>query len=98
MRSRATNEALAIARELGDQANEFVLLTGLGPAYDALHEYDRAFDAYTQALTVARKRADRRQEALALTQLGFVSSLQRRFDRALDYYTQALPITPRAEG
>ena len=52
-------QALAIAREIGDRRGEEVNLGNLGLAYAALGETRRAIAFYEQALAIAREIGDR---------------------------------------
>jgi len=55
-------QALTIAREIGDRRGEGADLGNLGNAYSALGEVARAIEYYEQALTIAREIGDRRGE------------------------------------
>jgi tetratricopeptide (TPR) repeat protein len=65
-------EALAIAREIGDRRGEGADLGNLGNAYSALGEVARAIDYYQQALEIAREIGDRRGEAFTSWNLGLL--------------------------
>ena len=55
-------QALAIAREIGDRRGEGADLGNLGNAYADLGQVERAIDSYEQALAIAREIGDRRGE------------------------------------
>jgi tetratricopeptide (TPR) repeat protein len=63
-------QALEIAREIGDQRNEGAHLGNLGNAYAALGDVRQAIGYYEQALEIAREIGDRRMEGNALGNLG----------------------------
>ena len=65
-------QALQIAREIGDRRNEGVWLGNLGLAYSALGEMERAIEYYQQGLQIAREIGDRRVEALTSWNLGLL--------------------------
>ena len=71
-------QALGIAREIGDRQGEGNLIVNLGQTYNALGQYQQALDLYQQALGIAREISDRQVEAIALNNLGslFISTNQ----------------------
>ena len=52
-------QALAIARDIGDRQGEGAVLGNLGLCYDSLGDYRRAIDHHQQALAIARDIGDR---------------------------------------
>jgi tetratricopeptide (TPR) repeat protein len=56
-------QALSIAREVGDRAGEAATLNNLGAVYDGLRDPGRALDCYEQALPITRGVGDRAGEA-----------------------------------
>jgi tetratricopeptide (TPR) repeat protein len=88
-------QALAIAREIGDRRGEGADLGNLGNAYAALGETRKAIDYYEQALTIYREIGDRRGEGNALWNMSLVldelderSEAIRRAESALEIYEQ----------
>ncbi|MEP0923404.1 tetratricopeptide repeat protein [Leptolyngbya sp. ST-U4] len=86
------NQALVIAREIGDRRGERVILSNLGRVYSALGQYQRALDNSNQVLALAREVGDRQWEGRALNLIGRVYSALRQYQQALDNYNQALVI------
>jgi len=85
-------EALLIAREIGDRRGEGNALGNLGNAYAALGDARKAIEYYEQYLAIAREIGDRRGEGNALGKLG--SAYLRLGDarKAIEYYEQYLAI------
>ena len=63
-------QALAIAREIGDRRGEGTALGNLGLAYAALGDARKAIEYYEQALAIAREIGDRRGEGACAGQPG----------------------------
>ena len=85
-------QALAIAREIGDRRGEGAHLGNLGLAYAALGEVRRAIEYHEQALSVAREIGDRRMEGNHLANLGLLAKGQGDLARARALWEQALRI------
>jgi tetratricopeptide (TPR) repeat protein len=85
-------EALAIAREIGDRGVEGMLLGNLGTCYWAVGDYPKAIDLDEQALTIAREIGDRRAEGDQLCNLGPCYSALGDYPQAIDLDEQALAI------
>jgi tetratricopeptide (TPR) repeat protein len=90
-------EALRIARENKDTANECVWLTNLGNRYVSLGQNTRALDYFQQAMTIARERADLRSVAVNLVALGTCNVQLGQFQQALTSYGQACDIARQLE-
>jgi tetratricopeptide (TPR) repeat protein len=85
-------QALVIARDLGDRRSEAAHLGRLGNRYADVGETRRAIDLYEQALVIARDLGDRRGEAIHLGNLGLGYAALGETRRAIDLYEQALVI------
>jgi tetratricopeptide (TPR) repeat protein len=85
-------QALVIAREIGDSRGEGNRLGYLGIAYYQLGQVDKAIEYYDQALVIARETGDRRGEGNWLGNLGSAYSDLGQVDTAIGYYDQALVI------
>ena len=85
-------QALAIAREIGDRRGEGADLGNLGLAYSALGQVAKAIEYYEQALAIAREIGDRRGEGADLGNLGMAYSALGQVAKAIEYYEQALAI------
>jgi tetratricopeptide (TPR) repeat protein len=85
-------QALEIAREIGDRRGEGADLGNLGNAYSDLGEVQRAIEYYQQALEIAREIGDRRGEGNHLGNLGLAYRDLGEVQRAIEYYQQALEI------
>lgn len=79
-------EALALWRRIGDQAEEAQTLHSLGYLYTAIGDRQRAIECYEQALEIRRRVGDVAGEAQTLHNLGVASVLM---DQS-KYYQQAL--------
>ena len=85
-------QALAIAREIGDRRGEGANLGNLGICYLALGQTSRAIEYLEQALAIAREIGNRRDEGSNLDNLGNCYSALGQTSRAIEYYEQALAI------
>ena len=86
------DQALAIAREIGDRYNEGADLGNLGLAYADLGDARTAIDYYEQALAIDREIGDRRGEGIRLTNLGIAHETLGDPARTRELWTQALAI------
>jgi tetratricopeptide (TPR) repeat protein len=100
-------QALAIAREIGDRHNECSWVSNLGNAYRNLGQVERAIVHYEQALAIAREIGDQRGEGVVLGNLGNAYGALAKdaagVERASAHYEQALAIAQeigdrRSEG
>ncbi len=85
-------QALKIAREIGDRRGEGNQLGNLGNAYNALGDAKKSIDYYEQALKIAREIGDRQREGNHLGNLGNVYYRLGDVKKSIDYYEQALKI------
>jgi CHAT domain-containing protein len=86
------NQALPLARIVGNRVIEAETLSGIGAVYAGLGEQQKALDYYNQALPLRRAVGDRHGEAVTLTDIGTVYSNLGEQNKALDYYEQSLPV------
>ena len=85
-------QALAIARKIGDRRNEGAWLGNLGLAYAALSEPRKSIEHYEQTLEIDREIGDRRSEGNALGNLGLAYAALGEPRKAIEYYEQHLAI------
>jgi tetratricopeptide (TPR) repeat protein len=85
-------QALEIARQIGDRRGDGAHLGNLGIAYSRLGQVQRAITCYEQALEIARQIGDRRGAGNHLGNLGNAYYSLRQVERAITYYEQALEI------
>ena len=95
-------QALQIAREMGDRQNEGIHLGNLGNAYTNLGEYRKAIKYHEQALQIAREIGDRKVEGSNLGNLGSAYANLGEYQKAKDFYLQSIDIleaigSPNAE-
>jgi tetratricopeptide (TPR) repeat protein len=87
-------QALVIAREIGDRKDEKYILFCLGTAYNHTPgKTNEAIECFEQALVIAREIGDRKGEAEALLDLVdacLFSPAQK--EKAIEYFVQARPI------
>ena len=86
-------QALVIAKDIGDRRNEGIWLGSLGLAYSDLEQVEKAIDYYEQALVIAREIGDRRNEGIWLGNLGIAYSDLGQVEKAIEYYEKALVIS-----
>jgi tetratricopeptide (TPR) repeat protein len=89
---RLYDDALAIAREIGDRWNEGVQLSHLGLAYHSLGQFERAIKLYEEALAIAREIGDRWNEGVQLGYLGWAYRVVGQVERAVKLHEEALAI------
>ena len=85
-------QALVIAREIGDRRGEGSRLGNLGSAYYHLGQVEKAIEYYEQALVIAREIGDRRGEGADLGNLGSAYYQLGQVDKDIEYHEQALVI------
>jgi tetratricopeptide (TPR) repeat protein len=90
-------QALAIAREIGDRRGECNALGNLGNASKDLGDARKAIEYYEQALAIAREIGDKRNEGVWLGNLGNAYAALGDARKAIEYYEQTLVIA-RANG
>jgi tetratricopeptide (TPR) repeat protein len=90
-------EALAIARESGDDRTVARELGNLGLAYADLGETRRAIELYEETLLLAQKIDDRRGAGATLGNLGVAYAALGETRRAIEFYEQALVILGETE-
>ena len=88
----ASNAALAIFREVGDQRNEGALLGNLGLAYNAKGEAHRALEYFQQHLEIAREIGDRFGEGNALGNIGMAYKNLGKPLQGIKFHEEALAI------
>jgi tetratricopeptide (TPR) repeat protein len=85
-------QALAIAREIGDRLGEGNAVGNLGIAYKRLGNNLKAIDFYEEQLRITREIGDRRGEGNALGNLANACSNLGRVQQAIEYYEQAIRV------
>ncbi|HHS97440.1 MAG TPA: tetratricopeptide repeat-containing protein, partial [Chloroflexi bacterium] len=90
-------QALAIAREIGDRRGEGIHLGNLGNAWADLGEVRKAIDYYEQALAIAREIGDRRGEGNRLVNMGLAYWELGDLERARRLWRRALEILEAIE-
>src|SRR5919202_921203 len=85
-------QALAIAKEIGDKAGEGTTLNNSGNAYLYLGEYPKALEFYQQALAIHKQVGNKAMEGTTLNNMGEVYSNLGEYPKALEFYQQALAI------
>jgi tetratricopeptide (TPR) repeat protein len=83
-------QALAIAREVGDRDGEAVVLGGLGNNYYDLGQTPKAIELLEQAVAIARETGNRQLETSALGNLAVCYSDLGQIRRAIELTEQAL--------
>jgi tetratricopeptide (TPR) repeat protein len=89
-----SQQSLALARKLGDQAGEGAALGNLGNAYLFLGDYHQAIEYHQQDLAIACKLGDQAREGIALGNLGIAYYYLGDYSKAIDYYKAQLAFTP----
>ncbi|GAB4526015.1 MAG: hypothetical protein Fur0018_11040 [Anaerolineales bacterium] len=90
-------QALQVARRIGDRHGEAAALGNLGNIASDLGDQIKARDFYLQALTIYRELAEWRAEAMVLNNLGALAYYLGSYDSAQDFYEQSLHIKWKIE-
>ena len=85
-------QALMIAKEIGDRRNEGNQLGSLGLAYVRLGQVEKAIEYYQQALAISKEIGDRANEGTWLGNLGSAYADLGQVDKAMEHHQQALVI------
>jgi CHAT domain-containing protein/Tfp pilus assembly protein PilF len=90
-------QALVIARVVGNRAREGLALNNLGVTYQALSRYEQAIAYSEQAREIFHEVGRQADEGTALNNLGVAHQALSQYEQALTYHEQALAIA-RAVG
>ena len=85
-------QALAIAREIGDKTNEGLWLSNLAGQYSNLSEREKSVDYYEQALANAREIGNKYGESKRLNGLAGVFIEKNEFGKAINHSKEAFSI------
>ncbi len=85
-------QALVIAREIGDKTLTGIALNEIGLVYNYLGQYPKALEFYQQALAIHREVNNKAEEGATLSSIGFVYGNLGQYPKALEFYQQALAI------
>jgi tetratricopeptide (TPR) repeat protein len=85
-------QALAIAREIGDRQGESANLGSLGLCYSTLGETRRAIELHEQALAINQEIGNRQGKSIKLTNLGDCHADLGMWEQAAGYCEQAIRI------
>jgi diguanylate cyclase (GGDEF)-like protein len=85
--------ALAVRREVGDQAGLLVSLVTLGAILGELGSFADAAECFIETLTLARALGDRHGEAMTLANIGEIKIDCGEPEAAIPYLTQSLALT-----
>ena len=92
-KSRELHEqALAVAKEIGDRRGEGAALCNMGSVFHSLGDNSKAIELYKQHLDIAREIGDRRGEGAVLGYMGIVCSELGDFRKAIELQDQSLAI------
>ncbi|WP_374875466.1 CHAT domain-containing protein [Microseira sp. BLCC-F43] len=89
-------QALVIAREIGDKTLTAIALNNIGAVYYYLSQYPKALEFYQQALAIRREAGDKAGEGKTLNNIGSVYDNLSQYPKALEFYQQALAIRREA--
>ncbi|XP_066295770.1 tetratricopeptide repeat protein 28-like [Branchiostoma lanceolatum] len=90
-------QALALARQLGDRRQEGRVYSRLGHAHVEQREYEEALGWYEKHLKVSREREDKKEEVTAHTALGNEYRLLGQHDQATSHFDTALQMAEQTE-
>lgn len=85
-------DAISLARKVGDERLETPIETLLGGINDVLGEVTKSKEHYERARLLAKRLGDNPNQGSAFNNLGLLSNDAGDYQRALDYYLQALPL------
>ena len=90
-----SENAITLARELGDHGGEADALNNLGIVRYYLAEYDLALEHYEESLAIAESIGSDLRVANSLNNLGIIYWIWGEYDRTTDYYLRTLEIRRR---
>ncbi len=85
-------QALDIAREIGDRRSEEYQLVNLGNSFLELGNVHKAIEYHEQALAIARELGDRSGEVLDLDNIGLALLAMENYQKASDTFRQTIQI------
>jgi tetratricopeptide (TPR) repeat protein len=91
-------QALAIAREIGDRSAEGRQLGSLASCYADLGQTQRAMELHKQALAIAREIGDRSAEGYWLQNLSDIFTDDGQHSPAVEYALAAVTISAELQG
>ncbi|TYQ30603.1 tetratricopeptide repeat protein [Pseudanabaena sp. UWO310] len=86
------DQALSVARKLGDRNGEASSLCNLGSTYDALGQYQQAIQFYQLSLEIFKEIGDHNGEAISLNNLGNAYDALGQYQQAIHFYQLSLEI------
>jgi tetratricopeptide (TPR) repeat protein len=86
-------QALTIAKKIGDRKNQANQLGNIGVVYTYTDDCQKALEYYQQALTIAKEIGDKNAQAVWLGNIGFSHQELQEYTWALDYLNQALQLS-----
>jgi len=90
---RLHQEALALYRELGDQAGIAFALNNIGVQAHDQGDFEQAAAYYAEGLDLARASGNRQTVGYILHNLGEIAQYQRDYARALEFYNESLALS-----
>jgi tetratricopeptide (TPR) repeat protein len=88
-------EALAIARKLGQEGSVGIYLNNIGGVYYDWGQYDKAIEYYKEALAIDRRLGQEGGVAIHLGSIGMVYHNWGKYDKAIKNHEEALAINKR---
>jgi tetratricopeptide (TPR) repeat protein len=85
-------QALKIAKEIGDKRGKEISLGNLGAVLSHLGEYRKALEYLEQALKIAKEIKNRQGEGFGFGSIGTLYNSLGEYRKAIEYYEQALKI------
>ncbi len=86
-------QALSIAKEIGDKKGEGISFSHLGSIYYILGNYHKAIEIYEQSLSIAREIGDKKAEGVNLGNLGNAYDNLGDYQKAIEFHEQSLSIS-----
>lgn len=87
------NEAVKIARSLGNKYSESLITNNIGTVYMELHEYSAAKDYLLRSAELCGEIDDREGVAIALSNLGEIAADQQDYPSAIKYTEESIAIS-----
>ena len=85
-------QALEIARSVGNHRREAVILTAIGSLYNSMGDTRKALDCLSRSLLLSRAAGDRGSEGVTFNNLGAVYRAMGDMQKALEHFNEALLI------
>eukprot|EP00058_Branchiostoma_floridae_P003328 XP_002588816.1 hypothetical protein BRAFLDRAFT_89753 [Branchiostoma floridae] len=90
-------QALSLARQLGDRRQEGIAYNRLGTAYVDIREYEVALEWYQKQLKICQEIEDKKEQIIAHVSVGNANRFLRNIEQAASHFNSALQLAEQTE-